>query len=425
LIDLIAVAGLLGYSAAKDLTSEIARRRRSWSEKRLADHMVKVKTFAYDAAICRVLIEYYSRSRKITDLERYRAVVAGNNKETTIFTAPERTALRTPPSQADFKLEVADGPAVPAAVRNLAPTVIARLGKLEVRVTDDPIFRLMSAPLSGPNLSFRFARSSFYEYRFTAGLLEDELNDSLASHDGNIHAILKDPANTLPIREAILPEISSLTQYSGRICGGGLGVVFAMARGKPHNDFIIPIQTRSAKVADGQGRLSVLPKAWHQHIADPHEEVGIQSTIYRELFEEVYGGAGTEECGRRLSHDWYFEFPPLKYFRDHEGAFKNEIVAFGLNAVNGNYEFAILLAVIDTWYWSTFKPQMKPMWEFAQIEPVSTKDPHRIADLLLKGNWAPESVFSLVEGLIRLHKIEPERVDLPDLRRELVSDDAS
>ena len=163
-------------------------------------------------------------------IKRYRAVIAGNDKETTVFAAPERVALRAPSSQADLELAGADNPAVPAPVCRLAPTVIDRFERLGVRASDDPVFRLMSTPLSGSLLSFRFALSSFCEYRFTAGLLEDELNDSLAYHAGNIQAILDDSSNTLPVRAAILPEVSSLTQYSGRICGGGPGVVFAMPR---------------------------------------------------------------------------------------------------------------------------------------------------------------------------------------------------
>jgi len=175
-------------------------------------------------------------------------------------------------------------------------------------------------------------------------------------------------------------------------------------------------------VADGQGVLAVIPKACHQHVVKPEDEVGIQATVYRELFEEIYGRDEPQVGCSGLTHDWYFEVPPLKYFREHEGGYKNEIVGFGLNAVTGNYEFAMLLAVLDTWYWNTFSRQANPNWEQAGIEAVSSKDPSRIASLLLTGNWAPESVFHFVEGLMRLRAIEPSRVNLPDLHRELVTD---
>jgi hypothetical protein len=403
MIDLVSIAALLGYGV-KDLTSLISKIKQSRAKKKLMEHAEKVKDFAYDAAVCRLLGEYYSGSAGTSDLQRYRVRVAKEFKETAVFSTPDRTGMKVPSSEVDCGLETAERVAVPLQVRDLAPTVIARLDQLDVKVTNDPMFRLLKASLIGPELSFRFGTSSFCD-RFTTGLLEDELRDSLALHEGNIERIMHEPSRALPVREALLPNVRALTSFSSRICAGGAGTLFAMARREPHNDFIFPVQTRSDKVADGRGLLAVLPKGTHAYGVDPLAEVGIESTIYRELAEEIYGEKEAEGYGTRLKHDWYFKLPGLGYFREHEGAFTNEIVGFGLNSLSGNFEFS---------------GEMKGMWEYTKVELVSTKNPARIQQLLMEGNWASESVFHLVEGLIRLHEIEPRRVDLPDIGRELV-----
>ena len=64
---------------------------------------------------------------------------------------------------------------------------------------------------------------------------------------------------------------------------------------------------------------------------------------------------------------------------------------------------------------------MRWIWESDKIFRVSTKDREGIGRLINERKWASESVFHLVEGLIRLREIEPSRVNLPDIRRELVT----
>ena len=224
------------------------------------------------------------------------------------------------------------------------------------------------------------------------------------------------------MREALLPCVDSIKNLSNRLGVGGPSVVFAMARGVPHNDFLILLQIRSAKVTDSQGRLAVLPQGFHQPLLNhPESEVNLSWTVYREIFEEIYGGKEAIRNSQRLAHDWYMEeHPPMSYFIGHEGAFNNELVGFGLNARTGGYECSVLLSVLDTWYCRTYASQMRPLtWETDKCIQLSTKNKAQILELLTNGNWASESLFAITESLLRLREIDPRRVDLPDINRDL------
>jgi len=49
----------------------------------------------------------------------------------------------------------------------------------------------------------------------------------------------------------------------------------------------------------------------HIIIEHPFAEVNLSWTIYRELFEELFGGKEVEKDLRRLRHNWYFKEEPM------------------------------------------------------------------------------------------------------------------
>ncbi|MDA2919002.1 hypothetical protein MYX76_05830 [Desulfobacterota bacterium AH_259_B03_O07] len=168
----------------------------------------------------------------------------------------------------------------------------------------------------------------------------------------------------LPLRQKLLPDGSTLANLKTRMSAGGVNVLFAMARGEPYNDFVIPIQRQSRTVSDCQTMISVIPKALHQAMIDPLAEVKLSSTAYRELYDEHFGGIEIQRGARRLRHDWFFEeSEPVKWFRYHQGAYKLECICFGLNLPMGNYEFGILLLVRYTSYWEAFSHLLLTNWE--------------------------------------------------------------
>ncbi|MCI0565139.1 MAG: hypothetical protein MN733_42275, partial [Nitrososphaera sp.] len=213
----------------------------------------------------------------------------------------------------------------------------------------------------------------------------------------------------------LLPDLDAFTNLQERICAGGIGVVVALKRHR-EQDYFIPLQVRSSKVADGRSRFAVLPKAFHAHLADEWTEVNIGWTVFRELFEEVFRGKKVERADGHMVHDWYFpESPPLQWFKDNS-TWRGEVVAYGLNGVGGNYDFGVLLIIEDAAYLEKFKGQMFPNWEKEKTFWISTRDKDKIAKLLRR-NWPSESLLHFVEALRRLKELHPKCVNLPHIDR--------
>jgi hypothetical protein len=416
-----AVAGLLGISV-KELLGPMKKVQERRLEERLKRYQELEAVFVNRQAISDLITEYYGLGESGLGL-RYSLLVNQQEIPTTIYTEqrfinlncpPLEVAMRFLPGRQNDGLEVN----ILDEVRDYAPFVLKRLERLGVKVWDAPLYRLLS---HGANeLELTFSETRFLTWRFTSGLLSDEFVDALIEYKGVISDILTNAASALPIRSILLPDIGSLSDFNSRICSGGIGVVFAVARGAPDNDFLLPIQVRSSSVTDVRGKYAVLPKAFHQPITGDEREVNVHWTALRELYEEVFGGCEVEQTSGRLKYDWYLdECPGVKWFQDHEGAFNLEVVGYGINAMSSDYEIALLLAVRDTWYWRTFGNAMKKTWETGNIVYISTKDREQISKILTQGDWASESIFQLAEGLLRLREIEPRRVDIPEIKRVL------
>jgi hypothetical protein len=151
---------------------------------------------------------------------------------------------------------------------------------------------------------------------------------------------------------------------------------------------------------------------------DPQREVSFSSTIYRELYEELFGGAETQKDMRRLRPDWFFKVcQPLEWFEKHKGAYHLLCTCFGLNLVSGNYELGVLLAVTDENYWESFSHLLVTNWEVLDtLNPVvSSKDRDQLTSYMQRTQWTAGGLFTLVQGLERLRAIEQGRIVLPDI----------
>lgn len=426
MIEIIAaVAGLLGVSA-KDLTKAVTDVRDRKSKEKIERRREKESIYANQKNITEVLTRYYEASSVSGNLSRYSAIIDGAILDTTIFTSEKYLSLFEDPRDmsvflTDHSLTSSNQQIIPQAVVDYAPEAIERLESMGVKLWNQHLYRLLKIS-NDSNLSLTFSLTDFFSYRFTSGFLGDELIDALVVLEGSTDKIFTNPQVHLPIRAAIMPDLAYIDDFYTRICAGGIGVLLAIARGAPYDDFLIPLQVRSSSVSDGRNQLAVLPKAFHQPVVGSGEEVGLYCTLLREVFEEVYGHPEVEHESPKIKHDWYIdEEPGVAYLRDHLGAYSLEVLGFALNAVAGNYDFGMLLAIRDTWYWNTFGSKLAKNWEAKNLILISSRDEARIKDILTGYNWANESIPHVVEGLLRLKQIEPKKVKLPDIQRSLVS----
>jgi hypothetical protein len=112
------------------------------------------------------------------------------------------------------------------------------------------------------------------------------LTDKLIEEEGQPAKVL----NQLPLRDRLAPSREALFDFSTRPCCGGFGLVVAIARPDPHNDYVIPVQYRSTNVTNARGLCAVIPKAFHSAAVGADEEVNVFWSAMREFYEELHGG---------------------------------------------------------------------------------------------------------------------------------------
>jgi hypothetical protein len=341
----------------------------------------------------------------------YQADVGGRHLRLSVLARPSHRGLALPITDASGSEVVTDteivAPLLPQGVR----AAVARLGAVEVDervMVNDLLYRLTHMQITDTGIHPTFALMDFASYALTGDLLEEELVDHLAARsDGS-----------MPLRELYLPSVDRAWDFCSRYCAGGPACLTAIAR--PDGDYALLVQQRSSRVLNVAGRLAVIPKAFHQPMVDSIAESAIGSTVERELEEELFGRADLDQlaaaAGRRAAprHPLNLSAPGA-WLLQNPDRWKLECTAFGVNLVNGNYEFACLLVIEDPSWWELHGHQVEANWETMRLRCWSTLDTDGLAKLAFEPNWSNEGLFAFIEGLRRLAVIGGDRVRLPSI----------
>jgi hypothetical protein len=288
---------------------------------------------------------------------------------------------------------------------------LAILDAVGVRVWDDPLYSLHGISSTG-QMNFRLTR--FVLYRTQCGSLLDEL--ALAIAKESIGVVRQRAEELLPRRAKFLPSVEALLAFEARIVAGGPAVLF-VAR-LSDQDFGIVVQRRSYQVSDELGALSVVPKAFHQPMIDPSAEAVLEKTVYRECYEELFGG---EEQHGYVDPEFYLaKCEAVRELRDPK---ISSLQPLGLvwDLSRGNYHPLYCLFVRSKDWWDRHHSAIRLNWEVdPELRPmVRLGDLCAVSALLHRQNWAPESYVALVEGLRWLATESEVRDSLSDIRRLL------
>lgn len=226
-----------------------------------------------------------------------------------------------------------------AAVARIAETLM-----LETRFVNAPLYRLMSIEAGPGGIDSVLGITSFVEYALTLDLMESELIDAI-SRD------MVSARGALPLRDQYVPDLTALMNLTDRICVGGAVTLTAIARSRRQRpglnpDYVLLVQERSSRVLNATRRLAVIPKAFHQPLADLSEDAELRATVEREMEEELLGRPELDSSTHaqlradpmhmtRLSE-------PMRWLVDNSNTqtWRLECTAFGVNAMSGNFEFA-------------------------------------------------------------------------------------
>ena len=301
------------------------------------------------------------------------------------------------------------------AVQRLA-TVLATNGRL----TNLPLYRLTSADMRKGTVAGTLGTVPFIEYALTMDLLETELANAIAAGQS------LEPGS-LPLRDLYLPDAASVLDLSSRLCAGGALALCAIARpARPFHseaDYVLLIQERSSQVLNAAHRLAVIPKGFHQPMADYRADARIGATLLREMEEELFG---REDIDNTMAEQRSVDpmhpsrlSEPMSWLLAEPGRLRMECTGFGLNLVSGNYEFPCLIVIGDEDFWTRFGGQIEANWESQGLRQYSSLDRSFITELIGDVGWSNEGLFALLQGLRRLAQIGGSRVDLPSVEWEI------
>lgn len=295
--------------------------------------------------------------------------------------------------------------------------LIRELEKKSVMFHNKPIYCLQSFNPHGQTIA-SFSVAEYIDYKIGLGRLEEELTRALVTSELSPQTAFQKRFADMPLRNKLLPNSEVVADYASRLCAGGTNILLAMR--VPHDEgFVFFLKRRSIKVSTGRRMFSLVPSGMHQptSVANAQQESSIASTVYREMYEELFQGKDAEGPDRHLASRWFMSKPQLTWLVEHPDKVVLEIVSFGLNLVDGTFEFGVLLMINDPSFWRTFLSTMELNDEFDDYETseYSTLDSNRLFSALTDPFCADQSLIVLVQGLQRLKEIEPNRVALPDI----------
>jgi hypothetical protein len=308
-----------------------------------------------------------------------------------------------------------DSEAADAAAQRLAEMLAAG-----TRFVDAPLYRLADLNIGRGEIGGSLAVTRFAAYALTLDLLEGELADALV-------AGVAPPPGSLPLRDRYLPDLASVLDVGGRVCAGGALALCAFARpASPFRggaDYVLLVQERSGSVINAAGQLAVIPKGFHQPVADFRADAKVAATLAREMEEELFGrddidGTLGEQHAADPMHPSRLS-EPMRWLADNPGALRMECTGFGLNLVSGNFEFGCLIVVDSEEFWSRYGGQVEANWESSALRQYSSFDGEGLAALAGDDGWSNEGLFTFLQGLRRLQQVGGDRVDIPAVEWEV------
>lgn len=312
-------------------------------------------------------------------------------------------------------LATVNPPALEQAVRRVAETL-----EMNTRMVDATLYRLSEIDIGRGRLAGAFGLSSFVEYALTMDLLEGELVDVLAERR-------QPTAETLPLRQHLLPDTRAVLDVGNRLCAGGALALCAIARPaglrRAKSDYLLLVQERGGRVLNAARRLAVIPKSFHEPLTDYLDDARIGATLRREMEEELFGRDDVDgTLGAQLRADPMHPSrlsAPMRWLTEHPEAWRMECTGFGLNLVSGNYEYASMVVIHDETFWIDYGGDIAANWESDSLRQFSSVDKDFLTDLIGDTAWSNEGLFAFLQALRRLAEVSDRRVNLPTVEWEL------
>jgi hypothetical protein len=405
------VAGRLAHADRRDLMDRGVRRR-GLGQRRIVE----------------ALRDYYGEGS--SGHGQYAAHFDGSSADaeivTSILTRPDWLDLDCPLAPGHDRLTLVgpaadksaplDEHAASAAAQRLAETLI-----VGTQFVDAPLYKLTGIDVAKGRIGGSFALTRFASYALTLDLLEGELADAVV-------AGTPIGPGALPLRDRYLPDHDAVVNVGHRLCAGGALALCAIARPpdlyRDRPDYMLLVQERSGSVLNAARQLAVIPKGFHQPVADYRSDAKITLTLLREMEEELFGrtdidGTLGEQHTADPMHPARLSEPMRWLLTEEPGSLRMECTGFGLNAISGNFEFACLAVIDSDDFWTRYGGHIEANWESSALRQYSSLDGESLTALATDDAWSNEGLFALMQGMRRLSQVGGDRVDIPPIDWEV------
>ena len=105
----------------------------------------------------------------------------------------------------------------------------------------------------------------------------------------------------------------------------------------------------------------------------------------------------------------------MKWLVEHSDTYRLHCTGFGINMLSGNYEFACLATIDDSYWWDHYGYQVEANWEARRLRCYSSRDTAGLAQLIADPRWSNEGLFAFLEGLRFLALHNSSKTDLPGI----------
>lgn len=282
--------------------------------------------------------------------------------------------------------------------------------ELGIKVWDAPIYTLNAIETEHGDIKASLGLSSYFKYRFHLGRMQDEIVEAFYHNSVNVDKVLASDA--LLIRSSNYRKLDDFCEFNQRLTPVGISVLVAMKRDKPWDDYALLLQKRSNLVSEVPNTFAVVPTANHQPMTDPAFEANLTSTIWREIYEELFGGEEAIGATQHLVPEWYKRESEIMAEITTPGVSDVYLTSCGFCLLRGCFDFCVLVVIRSSGIWQKFWHKLRGNWELNNsITPIlSSKDKDKINALISMKEWSASSRVSFEQGILRLHKIDPNRV---------------
>ncbi|BBO85032.1 hypothetical protein DSCO28_55980 [Desulfosarcina ovata subsp. sediminis] len=283
------------------------------------------------------------------------------------------------------------------------------LKSIGIKIWDSDLYTLDSFEINEKKIKVTMKLSTFYNHKFYSGRIQNECIEALQNYNFDINKIIELRAATLPIRTSHFKKLGNVFDFNSNLTPLGISVLVAFRR---DDDYALIIQKRSHRVAVAPGTLAVVPTAIHQPTIDLNEELNPIVTLWREIYEELFGGEETINTSKNLIPKWYTKESTIMKEITTAGSSDVILTSCGINLLTGFFDFCILVVINSSAIWKNNWHKIKGNWELSDtVTPIiSSRDKDTITKIVSMKEWSPSSRVAFEQGLIALKKKDKERV---------------